>query len=56
MKKIQYIQYLGFIIFALLIVGCNSSQRKVLTNDEVSFDFVFMTDIHLQPEKNAASW
>jgi len=53
MKKIRGIQCLSFLISILFISACNSPQRKVVTKDEVEFDFVFMTDIHLQPEKNA---
>lgn len=53
MKKIQPIQCLSFLVGILFVAACNNLQNEVVTVEEVGFDFVFMTDIHLQPEKNA---
>jgi len=53
MKKFSSNQFVGFLFILLYLSGCNSISTKVTTEDDELFSFVFMTDIHLQPEKNA---
>lgn len=40
-------------IYATLVLACNQSSSPGDLQTEETFSFVFMTDIHLQPEKNA---
>lgn len=40
-------------ILLLLAAGCNLRSEKNITEEEDVFSFAFLTDIHLQPEKNA---
>lgn len=43
-----------FILFALLVfAACKPEPQSEGKKDDDSFSFVFMTDIHLQPERNA---
>ena len=53
MKRIFY--FSNVIIFFLLVLfsGCNDSETKNSHTEPDGFTFVFMTDIHLQPELNA---
>lgn len=53
MKKFCSNQFVGFLFILLYLSACNSISTKVTTEDDAQFSFVFMTDIHLQPEKNA---
>ncbi|MEZ5195445.1 MAG: metallophosphoesterase [Bacteroidales bacterium] len=48
LKSIVFVIF-GFVIFA----GCDSSNRQPNDKNDNVFSFVFMTDIHLQPERNA---
>ncbi len=43
-----------FINIVILITACSRPFPSEETDNKNSFSFVFMTDIHLQPEKNAA--
>ena len=50
--KIQDINFrIAFLYSLILLFGCQSG--KVKLDKENEFSFVFMTDIHVQPEKNA---
>jgi len=53
MKNFRLIQYLSFVITLLLFAGCDTISSKLSSEADRQFTFVFMTDIHLQPEKNA---
>ncbi|MCD4729889.1 MAG: metallophosphoesterase [Bacteroidales bacterium] len=53
MKVLRLLAQLSFLFILLSFAGCNTNNSKVAVEDEKSFTFVFMTDIHLQPEKNA---
>ncbi len=37
----------------LILMGCNLKSAKTSTTEEDGFSFAFLTDIHLQPEKEA---
>ena len=37
----------------LILMGCNPKSAKTSTTEEDGFSFAFLTDIHLQPEKEA---
>ncbi len=42
------------LIFAMsLLIACTCNDKQTKNQDQNSFSFVFMTDIHLQPEQNA---
>ncbi|MBL7103856.1 MAG: metallophosphoesterase [Bacteroidales bacterium] len=45
----------SLVIFGLIwfFISCNSGNVTTQSEDNESFTFVFMTDIHLQPERNA---
>ena len=50
----KFLKFLSFILSIMFLwVAC--TQPSISTKDKTSdsFSFVFMTDIHLQPEKNA---
>lgn len=51
MYNLKKVQLVNLIIIVLLISACDTSV-KVSSDSENKFSFVFMTDIHLQPEKN----
>jgi len=51
MKK----SFLFLAILLLILMGCNPSTTKTTTTEEDGFSFAFLTDIHLQPEKNAVA-
>ncbi len=51
MKKT--VVFIGLVL--LVVVGCNRSPKKAAVTEEVEFSFAFLTDIHLQPEKNAVA-
>jgi len=53
MKVQRIIGFICLFIFTVYLNSCSAPTIKVETADEESFTFVFMTDIHLQPEKNA---
>lgn len=38
---------------AIIVVGCNQPAEKETANEQDSFTVAFLTDIHVQPEKNA---
>ena len=52
MKNLRLIEQLSFLLIMLFFAGCDTTNKDTSKDDE-SFTFVFMTDIHLQPEKNA---
>jgi len=37
----------------LILMGCNPKSTKTVETEEDGFSFAFLTDIHVQPEKNA---
>ena len=39
----------------LILMGCNPSTKNTATTQEEGFSFAFLTDIHLQPEKEAVA-
>ncbi len=39
----------------LILVACNTQSSKETIKEEDGFSFAFLTDIHLQPEKNAVA-
>lgn len=45
--------WLIFGILLLIISGCKTKSGKGTSSEEDAFSFAFLTDIHLQPEKNA---
>lgn len=49
MKK----SYLILGLSLLVLLGCNPKSSETKTTEEDGFSFAFLTDIHLQPEKNA---
>ncbi len=49
MKK----SYLFLGLSLLILMGCNPKSAKTSTTEEDGFSFAFLTDIHLQPEKEA---
>jgi len=49
MKK----SYLFLGLSLLILMGCNPKSDKTTTTEEDGFSFAFLTDIHLQPEKEA---
>ncbi len=51
MKWLKNLLFAG--VYATLVLACNQSSSTNTTETEENFSFVFMTDIHLQPEKNA---
>jgi 3',5'-cyclic AMP phosphodiesterase CpdA len=53
MKDLRLIKQLSFLFILLFFAGCNTINSKITSENNESFTFVFMTDIHLQPEKNA---
>ena len=53
MIDLRLIKYVCFLITLVLFVGCDFTTNKVSSENDDQFTFVFMTDIHLQPEKNA---
>lgn len=53
MKDLRLIKQLSFLFILLFFAGCNTTNSKITSENNESFTFVFMTDIHLQPEKNA---
>lgn len=53
MNKISSIKYLCFLFVLSYLTGCNTFNSEPSTEDDEQFSFVFMTDIHLQPERNA---
>lgn len=44
---------LFFVLAAIIVVGCNQPAEKETANEQDSFTVAFLTDIHVQPEKNA---
>ena len=44
--------FLGLTLF--ILAGCNPTSDKATTSDD-EFSFAFLTDIHLQPEKEAVT-
>ncbi len=53
MRKYRYIQYLGVLTLLFILVGCSKGVNKDSSENKYQFSFVFLTDIHLQPEKKA---
>ena len=53
MKKFRLVQYINLLLILLLFAGCDITNSKVSSEVDEQFIFIFMTDIHLQPEKNA---
>lgn len=53
MKNLFYRSFIIIVFGTLFFVGCNPPNQPVSENDDISFSFAFMTDIHLQPERNA---
>ena len=53
MTNLQIIRQLVISSFLLFILGCTTATKQLDEKNNGSFSFVFMTDIHLQPEKNA---
>ena len=53
MKDLRLIAQLSFLFILLFFTGCNTTNSKITSENNEAFTFVFMTDIHLQPEKNA---
>jgi len=51
MKK----SYLFLGLSLLFLMGCNPKSTKTEAIEEDGFSFAFLTDIHLQPEKNAVA-
>ena len=55
MKYLRLIAHSGILLALLSFTGCNTTNGRADTENDKSFTFVFMTDIHLQPEKNAVA-
>ena len=53
MKNFRLVQFLSFLFIWMFVTGCNMTNNNVPSEENQQFAFVFMTDIHLQPEKNA---
>lgn len=51
MMPSKKIIFFGFVFVSFL--GCISERSTKVKGEKTSYSFVFMTDIHLQPEKNA---
>ena len=51
-KKLLFSTY-SILIFLLAFLGCRNTETTYKSENEPQFTFAFMTDIHLQPEKNA---
>lgn len=51
MMPSKKIIFFGFVFVSFL--GCISGRSTKVKREKTSYSFVFMTDIHLQPEKNA---
>ena len=51
MKK----SYLFLGVLLLILWGCGPRADKSAVTEEEGFSFAFLTDIHLQPEKNAVA-
>ena len=52
MNKINPLKILLVSLSAFVLVGCDALQQEKSAGQD-GFSFVFMTDIHLQPERNA---
>ena len=53
MKIYSSLKKLIIVCTLVLVYGCNTIDDNQQMDNDQSFKFVFMTDIHLQPEKNA---
>lgn len=54
MMKIPYLRSFVFALAGLLIcISCEPVSKEPIEESENAFSFAFMTDIHLQPERNA---
>jgi 3',5'-cyclic AMP phosphodiesterase CpdA len=52
MKKLSLLTASLLLVLVTILAGCERCHKNEVCSDEC-FTFVFMTDIHLQPEKNA---
>jgi len=53
MKIYTYLIKSCIVLVLVLAYGCNTSSDSPTSENDRSFKFVFMTDIHLQPENQA---
>ena len=55
MNILSLTKKLSLIFSFIWLLSCNTNNEAKLLENDQSFKFIFMTDIHLQPEKNAVA-
>ena len=55
MNILSFTKKLLLIFNFIWLLSCNTNNEAKLLENDQSFKFIFMTDIHLQPEKNAVA-
>ena len=49
----RFLKLIVAMVFILPVASCNHFEQKEAVAEPAAFSFVFLTDIHIQPEKNA---